>query len=881
MKDSSNSGADSSAGSSLSFSSGPAQPKPEQPSFDLLSEQGDAPTEASPHSAVVGSGRSGSAPTHSFQEAGASSGSEASRSEFLSAQQGDATIVSQRPVAAPAEFYKSMPLAELSQMLEGKQLDHFTVEQIIGGGGMGAVFRGRDLRLDRAVAIKVIPGSKRDPETLRRFRLEAQAAARLDHPNIARVYYVGEAEQWNYIVFEFIDGVNVRDLVSVNGPLPIDDAVFYVRQIAEALQHAHEREVVHRDIKPSNVLVTAAGVSKIVDMGLARNLGVEQSNDATASGITLGTFDYISPEQARNPRDADVRSDLYSLGCTFFYMLTGNPPFPEGTVLQKLLKHGSVPPPDPRGWRDDISDQLHSIIMKLMAKQPNQRYQKPSELVNDLMLLAELEDLPRSQSPGTLLVAPSLAQKSLLESNLSWLVPLAFLLGSTVWLQSLQALSQGYSLRPLDFADLDSLPTNNTEGRFSLEPSAVEGAPQVPETQPRLPDAPDSITSPQATGLPEIPQPFVVSEIRPADVPESRWANSLNAALRRLEGESQPEVEIQGIIELTEPLIVDRDMTLRGSTSGRSKILLNRALMRQVEGGGRSAILVDNAQVELERLEIEVAADTRSQTALFSMQGDAQVNFQGSRITLDDDGEALSVFLIDETLNEPTDILEDDGGKDLSVSLDGCDIRGRGSLLTANVDLGRSNRVALSFKECMVAISGHVVHAQNTPGGWGAENGRNIRVFCDQSTFLTQKPFALISYDEISQPLLSLNRTSRSCVFETVSSNAHITIRGLGQDDLLANLNRFLLKGSDNAYGEGVKILCECYDADDTEIFTFDFGEAARDGWLDERGNDQVVNWLRKPEVSLKLADLTRAELRVAEGPFSPGFSDDSATTSF
>ena len=357
------------------------------------------------------------------------------------------TVISQRPVAAPEEFYRSMPLAELAGLLEGKQLDHFQVEQMIGGGGMGAVFRGRDLRLDRIVAIKVIPASKRDADTLRRFRLEAQSAARLDHPNIAHVYYVGEAERWNYIVFEFIDGVNIRDLVDMEGPLSVDNAVFYTRQVAEALQHAADRNVVHRDIKPSNLLVTAAGAAKVVDMGLARDTSLDKSSaDATASGVTLGTFDYISPEQARNPRDADVRSDLYSLGCTLFFMLTGNPPFPEGTALQKLLNHGSQPPPDPRAWRDDLSDELYEILMKMMAKRPGDRYQKPVDLINDLLLLAEAENLLRSRSPGTVLLSPSVAQRSLLEANLPWMVAVAVLLGTILW-----PLSNTFTIPPPNF----------------------------------------------------------------------------------------------------------------------------------------------------------------------------------------------------------------------------------------------------------------------------------------------------------------------------------------------------------------------------------------------------------------------------------------------
>lgn len=367
------------------------------------------------------------------------------------------TVISQRPVAAPHEFYRSVPLGDLAEMLEGRQLDHFSVQQIIGGGGMGAVFRGVDQRLDRVVAIKVIPGSKRDPETLRRFQVEAQAAARLDHPNIARVFYVGEAEQWNYIVFEYIDGINIRDLVEMEGPLTIDDAVFYARQIAEALQHAHERDVVHRDIKPSNILVTPSGMAKLVDMGLARDTSLDKSTgDQTASGVTLGTFDYISPEQARNPRDADVRSDLYSLGCTLFYMLTGNPPFPEGTALQKLLNHGSLPPPDPRGWREDISDQLYDIMMKLMAKRPADRYQRPLELVNDLLLLAEQENLPRSQGPSTITLSPSIAQPTLLETHLPWIVAAMVLLGSTLWLHSQMSLSTGFAFPPINIPSADS-----------------------------------------------------------------------------------------------------------------------------------------------------------------------------------------------------------------------------------------------------------------------------------------------------------------------------------------------------------------------------------------------------------------------------------------
>ncbi|MDP6466997.1 MAG: serine/threonine-protein kinase, partial [Pirellulaceae bacterium] len=269
------------------------------------------------------------------------------------------TVISKRRPLPSPEMLRPVKPNEIGASLAGEQLGHFELEEFIGGGGMGAVFRAVDNTLGRTVAVKVVSNESTDEETLRRFRNEAQSAARLDHSNIARVYYVGEDQGWNYIVFEYIEGVNIRDLVEHKGPLLPEEAVSYMLQVAEALDHASERDVVHRDIKPSNVLVMPDGRAKLVDMGLARLHHVDSpANDLTATGVTLGTFDYISPEQARDPRCADVRSDLYSLGCTLYYMLTGMPPFPEGTVLQKLLSHSSDPPPDPRELRPEIPDEI-------------------------------------------------------------------------------------------------------------------------------------------------------------------------------------------------------------------------------------------------------------------------------------------------------------------------------------------------------------------------------------------------------------------------------------------------------------------------------------------------------------------------------------------
>ena len=230
------------------------------------------------------------------------------------------------------------PVAPLALPHLGEKIDEFRLLESIGAGGMGAVYRAIDVGLDRQVALKILPPEQAvDPEVVRRYHQEGRAAAKLDHENVARVYTIGDDGRFHYIAFEYIEGVTIRQKVIQDGPLPVRDAVHFTLQIAQALIHAAEREVIHRDIKPSNIIITPTGQAKLVDMGLARQFERGGEPDLTQTGMTLGTFDYISPEQARDPRDVDIRGDLYSLGCTLFHMLSGRPPFPGGTVLQKLF----------------------------------------------------------------------------------------------------------------------------------------------------------------------------------------------------------------------------------------------------------------------------------------------------------------------------------------------------------------------------------------------------------------------------------------------------------------------------------------------------------------------------------------------------------------
>lgn len=300
------------------------------------------------------------------------------------ADRDDAPTVISKTLHAP-----SPTRAAQAELIRGQRLAHFELIEPIGVGGMAAVIRARDTLLDRQVALKVLPPEMaNEPENIKRFENEARAAARLDHENIARVYYFGRDQGLHFIAFEFVEGKNLKELIDEYGRIPLPQAVNYVLQIAQGLAHAADRGVVHRDIKPSNIIISASGRAKLVDMGLARSTDLQPGEGLTQSGTTLGTFDYISPEQAIEPRQADCRSDIYSLGCTFYHMLTGVPPVPDGTAARKLQFHQNELPLDPRQLNPEIPDALAAILSKMMAKNPQDRYQHPAELVEHLSAVA-------------------------------------------------------------------------------------------------------------------------------------------------------------------------------------------------------------------------------------------------------------------------------------------------------------------------------------------------------------------------------------------------------------------------------------------------------------------------------------------------------------
>ncbi len=312
---------------------------------------------------------------------------------------------------------------------EGCQLEHFVVEKRIGVGGMGSVFLAFDQRLKRTVALKVLsPGPSNDSAAVLRFQNEAQSAARLDHDNIARVYYIGYDQGLHFIAYEFVTGTNIRDIIQASGQLPPIEAVNYSLQIATALRHTWAAGVVHRDIKPSNVIITPRGRAKIVDLGLARKENSESVGELTVAGTTLGTFDYISPEQAKDPRRVDVRSDIYSLGCTLYHMLAGTPPYPEGTVLQKLLDHQGKNIPDVRTKNPLVSPELSAVVLKMMASDPNDRYAHPDDLIRDLLMVARSLGLPANTPEGLVWASRWLQKPRFWERNGVWIASVVTLL---------------------------------------------------------------------------------------------------------------------------------------------------------------------------------------------------------------------------------------------------------------------------------------------------------------------------------------------------------------------------------------------------------------------------------------------------------------------
>jgi serine/threonine protein kinase/Leucine-rich repeat (LRR) protein len=276
----------------------------------------------------------------------------------------------------------------------------YEIEELLGVGGMGAVYRARHKLMGREVALKVVKAQLVEkPGRVERFHREVQAAARLIHPNIVTAFDAEQVGDTHFLVMEFVPGQSLAQVIQERGKLPVALACEYVRQVAVGLQHAYEQGMVHRDIKPANLMVTSAGQVKILDFGLARLASELPGGVATQEGYVLGTPDYIAPEQAEDSRQADIRADVYSLGCTLYHLLTDEPPFPTGTFLQKIKAHQTQTPRPLTELRPDVPARLVAVVERMMAKDPDQRYQTPAEVAQALAQFEKASE-PASTSPA-------------------------------------------------------------------------------------------------------------------------------------------------------------------------------------------------------------------------------------------------------------------------------------------------------------------------------------------------------------------------------------------------------------------------------------------------------------------------------------------------
>jgi len=336
-----------------------------------------------------------------------------------------------------------------------QQIPGFQILGKLGSGAMATVFKARQLSLDRIVAVKVLPKKLgENPEFVTRFHKEGKAAARLNHNNIVQAIDVGEAGGYHYFVMEYIDGKTVYDDLAANKVYSEKEALDIVIQVARALEHASARGFVHRDVKPKNIMLTKDNVAKLADMGLARETSDVQAA-VDEAGRAYGTPYYISPEQIRGELNIDFRADMYSLGATFYHMVTGKVPFEGTTPAAVMHKHLKEPLTPPDHIIRNLSAGVGEVIERMMAKKPQRRYASMSDLISDLEAIARGEPPLQARKQYDTALLEGLAdstQKEAPSSNsqeeiiapvkvpILWLFILAGLLGLSVMVNIIQLL---------------------------------------------------------------------------------------------------------------------------------------------------------------------------------------------------------------------------------------------------------------------------------------------------------------------------------------------------------------------------------------------------------------------------------------------------------
>jgi predicted Ser/Thr protein kinase len=281
-------------------------------------------------------------------------------------------------------------------------VERYELEELVGTGGMSSVYKARDRLLERPVALKILHEQYTlDPEYVERFRREARAVAQLAHPNIVTVIDRGEQDGRQFIVFEYVDGENLKQVVNREGALPVREAVELTIQVARALGFAHERGIIHRDVKPQNVILSDDGRAKVTDFGIARSLDVD---GVTQTGTVVGTSDYIAPEQAQG-QQVDAQTDVYSLGVVLYELITGEVPYDGENFVAVAMQHVHQPAPSVLDRRPDCPPRLDLVVQRAMAKDPDNRHDSMADLVDDLQAsVAAIDGYGGDEAERTLVV---------------------------------------------------------------------------------------------------------------------------------------------------------------------------------------------------------------------------------------------------------------------------------------------------------------------------------------------------------------------------------------------------------------------------------------------------------------------------------------------
>ncbi|MCP4506111.1 MAG: serine/threonine protein kinase [Fuerstiella sp.] len=684
----------------------------------------------------------------------------------------------------------------------GLRIGHFDVEERIGSGGMGAVFRAVDVELSRFVALKVLhPGTATDALLVARFRNEARSCARLNHDNVARIFFSGEQDGIHYIAYEYADGINIKELIQQRGKLTPVETVNYSIQATLALNHIAAAGIIHRDIKPSNIIITNSGRIKVVDLGLARRDTTDSIGDITVAGTTLGTFDYIAPEQARDPRMADIRSDIYSLGCTVYHMLTGRPPYPEGTALQKLLDHQGKTPPDPRLVAKDVPIELAAIVQNMMNTDADERYQDPGQLLTDLISLATQMGLRSVPAEGVV-------WRRIPVRKLRELSGAIFLTGAVLaicmtalifhflpgepeplpeWLQK----SHAIQLSPTDSLSMNAIVESNGEDS-ALTSGSDRSTTATAELSQTLEQVRNSNPVPLPGFMPVGPIiPIVASAESGVPMPESittgpiqqrrirletalgeqKYHNSLSSALADAKSGDEILLQFNGVQQVPSLPKLGRtngeNITLRAA-AGFRPVLEFRGDDEQSSVPARLFNLTNNLSLRLLGVDLRVIVRNEvmsNEWVVFECNGPNRIELRDCTIEVQNPSQRpTTVFRLSES-----PVAE---SSDSQVDIQLYQVAVRGGTDVVLVDSQPTGRVAA--EQCAFALDGSLIR---NVGSQMPENVGHLDIALNHTTTILAKPVLRMSDSDVfdgqdpQRELPKLSVSSYSCVFASLTED--------------------------------------------------------------------------------------------------------------